>query len=242
MNIAILGYGKMGKEIEMMSKERNHKVVAFIDSKEDWDLNKEQLELADVAIDFSTPESTVRNIKRCFSLNLPIVVGTTAWNEHMPKLKNECLKKNQSLIYASNFSIGVNIFFGLNEYLAKLMNQRKAYDVKIEETHHTEKLDAPSGTAISLSRQILENIDRKTSWVRKINSENNPHQLEVKSNRIEDTTGTHSVKYTSEIDELEIKHTANNRKGFSRGAVIAAEWIVDQKGWFEFKDVIFNKL
>jgi 4-hydroxy-tetrahydrodipicolinate reductase len=242
MKIALIGYGKMGREIEKIALEQNHKIVCIIDNENDWNLKKEQLEEADVAIDFSTPDSALGNIKKAFNMNIPLVMGTTGWYEHIPKLKNECLKKNQAFLYATNFSIGVNIFFLINSYLANLMNERNEYDVALEETHHTQKLDAPSGTAISLAKDILFNLDRKSSWVRKIHSQNNQHQIEIKSNRIEDKTGIHKVIYESEIDSIEIKHSAKNRKGFANGAITAAEWIVNNKGWFEFKDILFENI
>ncbi len=228
----------MGKEIEKIAIERNHKIILKIDSEKDWDFYKSNLKESDVAIDFSTPQSAVKNIKRCFNVDVPIVVGTTGWYNQLENIKNIALKNNKTLFYAPNFSIGVNIFFDINRRLAKLMDRYKDYNVSIQETHHIHKLDAPSGTAISLANDIINNIDRKIKWVN--SPTENPDELEIKSIRKDNITGIHTVNYDSLIDTIEIKHTAKSRKGFAIGAVLAAEWLSGRKGVFEMKDMLFG--
>ena len=238
MKIALIGYGRMGKEIEKIAKERDHQIILKIDSAEDWKKHFSELSKADIAIEFSMPECAVDNFMKCFTANIPVVTGTTGWYDDLKKVKKICLKNNQSMLFASNFSIGVNILFELNLRLSMLMNKHKNYNVSIEETHHTNKIDAPSGTAITLANDIIKNIDKKKKWVNFISDDEN--KLSIKSIRKENITGIHSIKYDSEIDYLEIKHFAKSRKGFALGAVIAAEWLIDKTGFYEMKDVLFE--
>lgn len=230
MKIALSGYGKMGKTIEKIATERGHDVVLRIDG----DIEKHDLKIADVAIDFSVPDAAFRNITTCFKNDLPVVSGTTGWLDNYENAVKVCKEENSGFIYASNFSIGVNLFFELNQKLAKLMSPFEDYSVEIEEIHHTQKLDAPSGTAISLAQQIIANSG-KTGWQLDHAEEN---EIPVFAKRIEDVPGTHTVSYKSSIDSIEIKHTAHSRQGFALGAVIAAEWLVDKKGVFTMKDVL----
>ena len=230
MKIAILGYGKMGKVIEKIALERGHEIVLKIDNSHiEFDIT-----LADIAIEFSVPAAAVNNIKLCINNQIPIISGTTGWLEHFDEMKQLCLQKNGSFIYASNYSLGVNLFFELNIHLAKLMNKFNQYDICLEEIHHTQKLDAPSGTALTLANQIIQNSD-KNAW--SLNPKNK-EDLRITSKRMGNYPGTHSVIYTSENDEIEIKHTALNREGFAFGAVIAAEWLLGKKGVFTMKDVL----
>ena len=231
MNIALLGYGKMGKEIEQISINRGHSIVIKADIDTEYDVRE-----ADVAIDFSVPSSALSNIANCFTNNVPVISGTTGWLDDYEKAVSLCKEKNGAFIYASNFSLGVNIFFELNKTLAKLMNQLKQYDVSIEEIHHTQKLDAPSGTAISLANGIIENSEYKNWKLVEENPEN--MELPITAKRIENVPGTHTVSYTSEVDRIDIKHTAHNRQGFALGAVIAAEWLLGKTGVFTMNDVL----
>lgn len=230
MKIALLGYGKMGQIIERIAIERGHTIVLRKRSNDTFD----GLENADVAIDFSIPSSAVENIKAAIKKNVPIISGTTGWLENYEEITSFCNQQNGAFLYGSNFSLGVNIFFELNEYLAKMMNQLKQYNVSMEEIHHTQKLDAPSGTAITLANGIISNSDY-TNWTL-----NTPEEKEIKIEAIrkDSIPGTHSVYYDSDIDQIEIKHTAHNREGFALGAVVAAEWIKDKKGIFSMKDVL----
>jgi 4-hydroxy-tetrahydrodipicolinate reductase len=230
MKIALLGYGKMGKVIEKIALDRGHEIVL----KKTESNTFEGLEKADVAIDFSIPNAAVCNIKQCFDTNIPVVCGTTGWLEHYPEMVSLCNAKNGSFIYSSNFSLGVNIFFELNTYLAKIMTNLEQYKVSMEEIHHTQKLDAPSGTAISLANGILEN-SKYLNWTLENPTEN---QIKIDAQRIENVPGTHSVFYDSSVDQIEIKHTAHSREGFALGAVIAAEWLQNKKGVFTMKDVL----
>jgi len=232
MNIALLGYGKMGKVIERIALERGHQIVLRKSSSASF----EGLEKADVAIDFSVPDSAVCNISECLNTNIPVVSGTTGWLEQYDEMVALCNEKNGSFIYGSNFSLGVNIFFELNDYLAKIMANLEQYKVSMEEIHHTQKLDAPSGTAISLANGIIEN-SKYESWTLDNPTEN---QIHIEAKRIENIPGTHSVFYDSEVDQIEIKHTAHSREGFALGAVIAAEWLANKKGVFTMKDVLFS--
>ncbi|RYE25048.1 MAG: 4-hydroxy-tetrahydrodipicolinate reductase [Sphingobacteriaceae bacterium] len=249
MKIALLGYGKMGKIIEQIALERKHEIVLKITQENLYDLTLGNLQLADVAIEFSTPHTVLDNIKLCFDAGIPVVVGATGWYNHLQNVKNDCIKQNASLIYASNFSVGVNIFFHLNKMLAKIMNRFLDYEVQVEEIHHTQKLDAPSGTAITIAEGIIENIPVKEAWVNVVSGQVNddspvvitPNQLLIESHRIEKVPGTHTVIYDSEVDSIEFKHTAHNRSGFALGAVLAAEWIKDRKGFFTAVDLFdFN--
>ncbi|WP_300569630.1 4-hydroxy-tetrahydrodipicolinate reductase [Flavobacterium sp.] len=230
MKIALLGYGKMGKVIERIALERGHEIVLRKSSASTY----EGLSDADVAIDFSVPDSAVCNISECLNTNIPVVCGTTGWLEQYDEMVALCKEKNGGFIYGSNFSLGVNIFFELNDYLAKMMSNLEQYKVSMEEIHHTQKLDAPSGTAISLAEGIMKNSDY-TSWTLD-NPETN--QIHIDAKRIENIPGTHSIFYDSAVDQIEIKHTAHSREGFALGAVIAAEWLKDKKGVFTMKDVL----
>ena len=231
MNIALLGYGKMGKEIEKVALQRGHDIVIKADIDTVYDIKK-----ADVAIDFSIPNAAFNNISNCINNNIPVISGTTGWLDDYEKVVNLCKKRNGAFIYASNFSLGVNIFFELNKTLAKMMNQLKQYKVNIEEIHHTQKLDAPSGTAITLAEGIIENSDYKEwSLQEKLN---NGVELPITAKRIENVPGTHTVSYDSEVDSIYIKHTAHNRQGFALGAVIAAEWLVGKSGVYTMNDVL----
>lgn len=231
MKIALLGYGKMGKVIERIALERGHEIVLKKDETNTYD----GLETADVAIDFSVPTAAVDNITAAFNLNVPVVCGTTGWLERYDEVVNLCQEKKGAFLYGSNFSLGVNLFFELNAYLAQLMAKfSSVYKVSMEEIHHTQKLDSPSGTAISLAKGIIEN-SAYTSWTEETAAEN---QIHIDAKRIENVPGTHSVYYSSEVDFIEIKHVAHNREGFALGAVLAAEWIQDKKGVFSMKDVL----
>jgi len=230
MKIALLGYGKMGKVIERIALERGHEIVLRKGSSDSY----EGLEKADVAIDFSVPDSAVNNISTCLENGIPVVSGTTGWLDDYHKMVNLCKEKNAAFIYGSNFSLGVNLFFELNDYLAKMMSKFNQYNVSMEEIHHTQKLDKPSGTAISLANSIINHTD-KNNW-----SIENPKSddLFIDVKREDNVPGTHSIFYQSEVDTIEIKHTAHSRNGFAFGAVIAAEWIVGKKGVFTMKDVL----
>lgn len=230
MKIALLGYGKMGKVIERIALERGHEIVLKKDEFNTYD----GLSTADVAIDFSVPSAAVSNISACFNSNVPVVSGTTGWLEHYDEMIALCNEKKGGFISSSNFSLGVNIFFGLNEYLAKIMNQFDSYKVSMEEIHHIHKLDAPSGTAISLAQGVIENSNY-TEWT--LNEAKN-NQIHIEAKRIGEVPGTHTVNYDSAIDSIEIKHTAHNREGFALGAVIAAEWLAGKQGIFSMKDVL----
>lgn len=230
MNIALFGYGKMGKMIENIALKRNHTIVAKIDL-DATDINFSEI---DVAIDFSMPNAAYGNIKNCLEHNVPIISGTTGWLQDYQKAVDLCKKNNGAFIYASNFSLGVNLFFELNSYLAKLMASQDQYKVVLEEIHHTQKLDAPSGTAITLAEGVIDNTNY-IDW--KLDSAGD-REIPITAKRIADTPGTHTVSYESEVDGIEIKHTAHNREGFALGAVIAAEWIVGKTGVFTMKDVL----
>ncbi|NND62925.1 MAG: 4-hydroxy-tetrahydrodipicolinate reductase [Flavobacteriaceae bacterium] len=230
MKIAILGYGKMGKTIERLAQEKGHEIVF----KKDAQIKKGALEEADVAIEFSTPESAFENIENCMDMEIPVVSGTTGWLDRWDEMINICEKRNGSFIYASNFSIGVNLFFNLNEYAAKLMEPWKEYDVSLKEIHHTEKKDAPSGTAISLAEGIIKHSD-KANWELDAKSKDT---LKISAERIADVKGIHEVEYSSEIDNITIKHEAHSREGFAKGAILAAEWLIGKKGVFTMKDVL----
>ncbi|ALL04689.1 4-hydroxy-tetrahydrodipicolinate reductase [Pedobacter sp. PACM 27299] len=244
MKIALLGYGKMGQIIERFALERGHEVVLKISSSNLDDLNTANLSKADVAIDFSIPDATIGNIYRCFEANVPIVVGSTGWYGQLQEVKDECLASNNTLLYGSNFSIGVNIFFHINQVLAKVMNNFPAYDVQVEEIHHTQKLDSPSGTAMTIAEGIIDALDSKKEWVNELvgtpfEEVIKKDQVLIESHRIEHVPGTHTVVYSSEVDEIEIKHTAHNRAGFALGAIVAAEWLQNKQGFYNIAD-IFN--
>lgn len=247
MKIVLLGYGKMGQLIERFAMKRGHEVVLIVDEQNRSSIQADDLEDADIAIDFSTPNAALENISLCFEADLPLVVGTTGWYEHLEEVKETCLEANQSLLYGSNFSIGVNIFFHINKMLAKAIEPYKQYDVQVEEIHHIHKLDAPSGTAITIAEGILEHIPAKQSWVNSVEGSGEevipkPNELLIESLRIEEVPGTHTVLYSSEVDQIEFKHTAHSREGFALGAVIAAEWLLGKKGFFQVTEMFdFNK-
>lgn len=246
MNIVLLGYGKMGQLIEKFALKRGHEVTLIVDENNRESIRPEDLQDADVAIDFSTPNAALSNIALCFDANLPIVVGTTGWYEHLDEVRANCQSNQQSLLYGSNFSIGVNIFFHVNRLLAKAIAPYKQYDVQVEEIHHIHKLDAPSGTAITIAEGIIENNDSKTSWVNELVGSTEElipkkDELLIESLRIEEVPGTHTVLYSSEVDQIEFKHTAHNRDGFALGAVVAAEWLKGKKGFYQVTDIFdFN--
>ena len=236
MKIALLGYGKMGKEIEKIAIEKNHDIVLIIDIDNQQDLTIENLKKADVAIDFSIPGSAYKNILLCFKAGVPVVSGTTGWLDKFDDISRICAEENQTFFYASNYSIGVNIFFHLNKYLAGMMNNFENYDVKMEEIHHTQKLDAPSGTAITLANDIIGVLNRKTKW--KLNTANDKEAIAIKAVREGTVPGTHIINYDSDIDSIEIKHTAKSRRGFAYGAVLAAEFIQNKKGQYSMDDLL----
>jgi len=235
MNIALLGYGKMGKEIETIALQRNHTIVVKVGKTNAETFSLEDLKKADVAIEFSTPHTVLSNIDKCFDAGVPVVVGTTGWYDSFERITEECLQKNGTLFHATNFSLGVNLFFKLNSYLAELMSQYDSYDVEMEEIHHIHKLDKPSGTAITLANQIIEQTERKQHWSI---TDKNPESLFIKDVREGEVPGTHIIKYRSAVDDIEIMHRAHNRKGFALGAVMAAEYIYGKKGIFTMKDLI----
>jgi 4-hydroxy-tetrahydrodipicolinate reductase len=240
MKIAILGYGKMGQEIERIAILRKHEVALIIDSIEDWEKDGGRLGEADVAIEFSQPDAVLDNIYHCFEANVPVVVGTTGWYEDVEQVRKDCLDREQTIFYSTNFSIGVNLFFELNRNLAALMSKWVDYEISIEETHHIHKQDAPSGTAIVLANDIIRNSERKEKWVKEMSE--NPEELGIQSFRTENVPGTHRVKYESEVDSIEIIHTAKNRRGFAIGALLAAEWLPGKKGIYEMKDLLSSQI
>ncbi|MDO5608384.1 MAG: 4-hydroxy-tetrahydrodipicolinate reductase [Capnocytophaga sp.] len=230
MKIALLGYGKMGKTIEKIALERGHEIVLKVDN----DTDNYDITQADVAIEFSMPKSAFANISGCINNGVPVVAGTTGWLADYEKAVSLCKEKNGAFLYASNFSVGVNVFFAVNKMLAKLMSPHNGYKVAIEEIHHTQKLDAPSGTAITLAEGIIANSNWE-SWQLDGNEAN---QIPITAKRIDSVPGTHTISYESEVDTIEIKHTAHNRNGFALGAVVAAEWILNKKGVFSMNDVL----
>jgi 4-hydroxy-tetrahydrodipicolinate reductase len=236
MKIALIGYGKMGKAIEAVAIEKGHQIVFKIDVSNAGDFTQALADQADVAIEFTGPHSAVQNILKCIDYGLPVVSGSTGWLEEWNKVEAACKAKNSILVYSSNYSIGVNLFFEINKQLAKLMDPYMNYDVSMTEIHHTEKKDAPSGTAISLAEQIIANLGRKDSWIN--DAASNPNEISIRSERIDPAPGTHTVAYSSPIDTIEITHTAHNRQGFAAGAVLAAEFASNKKGVFTMKEVL----
>jgi 4-hydroxy-tetrahydrodipicolinate reductase len=230
MKIALLGYGRMGKEIEKIALSRGHEIVIRKDVDDTIDIT-----LADVAIDFSVPSSAFNNITDCINNNVPVISGTTGWLDKYEDAVALCKEKNSAFIYASNYSLGVNIFFELNKQLAKMMSALEDYNISSEEIHHTKKLDAPSGTAITLAEGIIENTSKK-DWI--LGDKATEDNIPIVAKRIPDVPGTHTIWYDSEVDSIEIKHTAHSRKGFALGAVVAAEWIIGKNGVFTMKDVL----
>lgn len=236
MKIALIGYGKMGHAIEEIALQRGHEIVLKVGIENIQDNTIENIKKADVAIEFTGPEVAFENVTRCLDAGVPVVSGSTGWLQRFEEAKTHCTKNNGALLYASNFSVGVNIFFAINKRLAELMAPHKEYDVKLTEVHHTQKKDAPSGTAITLAEGILESIEQKKKWVNEPAA--NKEELEIISERIDPAPGTHWITYSSEIDDIEIKHTAHNRKGFATGAVLAAEFLANKKGIYGMKDVL----
>ena len=236
MKIALIGYGKMGKEIEQIALERRHTISLIIDINNLNEFTAENLKKADVAIEFSKPETAVGNIRTCFAAGIPIVSGTTGWLEHFDDIKNECTSGGKTLFYASNYSLGVNIFFKVNQFLGKVMNNFPQYEVEVEEIHHVTKLDAPSGTAISLANDLLKAIERKKRW--QLNGQDNAEALKITAIRRDTVPGTHTIKYDSSVDYIEMIHSAKSRKGLALGAIIAAEFIAGKKGCFSMDDLL----
>ena len=236
MNLAIIGYGKMGKAIENIALERGHEVLLKINSSNVADLNKENLKTCDVAIEFTGPESAASNIRTCLEAGIPVISGSTGWLHHLNEIEDLCHERGGTFLYASNFSVGVNIFFELNKKLAQLMSSHKEYNVSIEETHHTQKKDAPSGTAITLAEQIINESNLKSGW--SLEGSEDPYKITITSLRQDPTPGTHRIVYASPIDNIEIIHTAHNREGFATGAVIAAEYAFSHRGVLKMSDVL----
>lgn len=235
MKIALIGYGKMGKTIEQIALQRGHQIVSIIDINNTADFDSEAFRSADVAIEFTTPATALNNYMRCFAANVPVVSGTTGWLDHLDEVKAKCEQEGKTFFYASNFSVGVNIFFALNRYLAKIMNNFPAYDVRMTEVHHIHKLDAPSGTAITLAEGILEHIDRKKRWT--LETAEQPTDLPIHAIREGEVPGIHEIVYESEADTICIKHDAKSRAGFALGAVIAAEFTAGKKGFLGMNDL-----
>lgn len=236
MKVALIGYGRMGKEIEAISIDRHHEIVLKIDIDNQQDFTTKNLRKADVAIDFSIPSSAYENILKCFEANLPVVCGTTGWLDKFDEVVNICNQKKGTFFYASNYSIGVNLFFKLNKQLAQMMNEFSDYDVEIEEIHHIHKLDAPSGTAITLADGIIGEIERKNSW--RLDATYEKDIIAITAKRENEVPGIHKIKYNSTVDSIEIIHSAKNRKGLALGAVLAAEYISDKKGVFSMDDLM----
>lgn len=238
MKIALIGYGKMGHEIEKIALSRGHEVVCTIDIGEEYKFDSKEFKSADVAIEFTSPESAFNNYKRAFAAGVAVVSGTTGWLEHLDEIKKECNDNGKTFFYASNFSLGVNLFFALNKKLAKMMNSYNNYDVRMEETHHIHKLDAPSGTAITLAEGVLENINRKDKWA--LDKAEVSSDLQITSFREGEVPGIHTVIYESGEDSITITHDAKSRKGFALGAVLAAEFAKDKKGFLGMEDMLGN--
>jgi 4-hydroxy-tetrahydrodipicolinate reductase len=241
MRIALIGYGKMGKAIEEIALEKNHEIL--LKATHDTILTFDSLKNADVAIEFTNPHSAFENVVKCFDAGVPVVCGTTGWNEKVDEAKKICAEKNGAFLLASNFSVGVNIFFELNKKLAEMMTSHPQYKVWLEEVHHIQKKDSPSGTAITLANDIINSVDRLHDWInfmpgRDEFDDSDKSLLHIISERVKDTPGTHEVHYYSEEDDIKMVHTAHGRKGFASGALLAAEWIVGRKGVFSMKDLL----
>ncbi len=231
MNLLLIGYGKMGQTIERIALSRGHEIAGRIDAGDDLRAFNQP---ADAAIEFTQPEAAVQNLLTCFEKGIPVVCGTTGWLSQQQEVEAACLKHNGALLHTTNFSLGVNVFFKVNQYLASLMDRHPQYEVSIDETHHTQKKDAPSGTAITLAQGLLENFSRKKEWV--LGANPNPEALVINSFREDPAPGTHVIKYQSAIDDIEITHTAHSREGFAWGAVRVAEWLAGKKGVFTMDD------
>lgn len=236
MNIALIGYGKMGKTIEQVAVSRGHHIKVKIDLNNLYDFNSANFNNIDVAIEFTGPHTAYNNLLKCIAMKIPVVCGSTGWLEHLMDVEEKCTSEDGSFLYASNFSVGVNVFFEINKKLAQLMEGKHQYDVSIKEIHHTQKKDAPSGTAITIAEQIISNNTSKQSWVN--DKPGSKEQLYIKSERIDPYPGLHEVTYASDIDEIQLTHNAHSRDGFALGAVLAAEYIANRKGIFTMKDVL----
>ncbi len=236
MKIALIGYGKMGKTIERIARERGHEIVSIIDVSNLDDFDSDSFKSADVAIEFTVPQVALSNYRRAFASGVAVVSGTTGWTDELPALKKEIEEGGKTLFWSSNFSLGVNIFMAVNKYLAKIMNQFPNYNVEMTEVHHTQKLDAPSGTAITLAEGILKNLDRKNSWVKEV--ETKQSDMAIKSIREGQVPGIHTIRYESEVDSIEITHDAKSREGFALGAVVAAEFTAGKKGLLGMEDML----
>ncbi len=236
MNIALIGYGKMGHEIEKIALQRGHNIVSIIDMNNLEEFNSPAFKSADVAIEFSTPDSAIQNYRKCFEVGVAVVAGTTGWLEHLDEVKRACAEQGKTFFYASNYSLGVNIFFALNKYLAKIMNNYPSYEVKMEEVHHIHKLDAPSGTAITLAEDLIKEVDRKRRWSLEV--EEKQTDLPIHCIREGEVPGIHEIIYESEADIISIKHDAKSRVGFALGAVLAAEFTNGKKGFLGMGDML----
>ncbi len=236
MKIALIGYGKMGKTIEQIALNRGHQIVSIVDINNPEEFQSDNFKSADVAIEFTTPATAFDNYMKSFAAGVPVVSGTTGWLDRIGEIKEKCAKEGKTFFYASNFSIGVNIFFALNKYLAKIMNNFPVYNVSMTETHHIHKLDAPSGTAITLAEGILENVDRKERWT--LETAEQPTDLPIHAIREGEVPGIHEVTYESDVDYISIKHDAKSRAGFALGAVVAAEFTAKKKGFLGMDDML----
>jgi len=233
MKLLLIGYGKMGRAIEKIALDRGHTIAGKIDAGDDL---RNFNQSVDAAIEFTQPEAAVQNLKTCFEKGIPVACGTTGWAEYREEVEAACREKNGTLLYSSNYSLGVNLFFKLNEYLAKIMDRYPQYEISLDETHHTQKKDAPSGTAITLAEGVLKNVSRKKEWTKSATDKGD--RLVINSFRVDPAPGTHIVKYQSPIDDIEITHTAHSREGFALGAVLVAEWLAGKKGIFTMDDFL----
>lgn len=236
LKIIIIGYGRMGQEIKQLAEKRGHEILMTIDKDNQEDFTPENLKKADVAIEFTLPDAAFDNIMKCFESDVPVVSGTTGWMDRFYDIRKYCLEHDQAFLYASNFNLGMNLFFKVNDYVAKIMNHYSNYDVGIEETHHVHKVDAPSGTAVKLAESLISEIKRKNKW-KKEKSEAED-EIPVKSIREDEVPGIHRVMYSSSFDEIELKHSAKSREGFALGAVMAAEFIHDKQGVYSMDDLL----
>lgn len=236
MKIALIGYGKMGKTIEQIALNRGHQIVSIVDINNPEEFQSANFKSADVAIEFTTPATAFDNYMKSFAAGVPVVSGTTGWLDRIGEIKEKCEKEGKTFFYASNFSIGVNIFFALNKYLAKIMNNFPSYNISMTETHHIHKLDAPSGTAITLAEGIIENVDRKDRWT--LETAEQPTDLPIHAIREGEVPGIHEVTYVSDVDYISIKHDAKSRAGFALGAVVAAEFTAGKKGFLGMDDML----
>ena len=236
MKIALIGYGKMGKTIEQIALGRGHQIVSIVDINNPEEFNSDNFKSADVAIEFTTPATAFDNYMKSFAAGVPVVSGTTGWLDRIAEIKDKCANEGKTFFYASNFSIGVNVFFALNKYLAKIMNNFPDYDINMTETHHIHKLDAPSGTAITLAEGILENVERKDRWT--LETSEKPTDLPIHAIREGEVPGIHEIVYESDVDYISIKHDAKSRAGFALGAVVAAEFTAGKKGFLGMDDML----